>query len=58
MTCEPTITGVSKRPMALYKARPNPGQLKVVSRIMAPVHRVIYISAKVLMMVGKVGRRT
>ncbi len=36
MIVEPTITGVSYRPMARYSVRPSPGHRKTVSVMIAP----------------------
>ena len=52
----PTITDVSKMFAARKNSRPNPGQLKIVSRTIEPNQRPMSESAKPVTIVGIVGR--
>ena len=57
MTTEPIITGVSNWPTAWKSSLPKPGQLKTVSRMIAPLQSEIRAKAKLVIMGGRVGRR-
>ena len=54
MTTEPIITGVSNWPTAWKSSLPKPGQLKTVSRIIAPLQSEIKAKAK-LVIIGRQG---
>ena len=57
MMVVPTITGVSYRLIARKIVLPKPGHRNTVSVIVAPVNNPIMMSAKFVIIVGKVGRK-